>query len=181
MTHLPVNESTFIEWITYIASTTSLFAATIGTYRSAISTLHAESDWGHLPNPVNTARVSRIIDGIKREKAPREASLRLQREPTVDVTGELLSELEIHQPLATPLTTMCWAAACLGTFAILRISEFIPSPKRVDRAILERFSHLTYCSIGIARGPALRHPQASPRIITLIISPCASESPRRIS
>jgi len=129
----PFTDITIINWLSHVAESTNRFAATIRTYRSAISTLHAESEWGHLPNPAQSIRVGRFMTGLERERAPYEALVRRSRLPTVDVTGNLLCELEPISRGNTPHTIMCWAAATLGTFAILRIGELIATRLNSDR------------------------------------------------
>lgn len=130
-------------------------------FRSALSTMHEESVWAHLPNPITSdPRVGRLLTGVaKSRRAVHFADERQKAEPerSLDLTPALLAELA---PLASrsdsPRLAMHWAAACLGTFGLLRLNELLGSAAHPERVL--RTSQLKFCRTA-ACIPAMLPPQ----------------------
>ena len=119
---------------------------TIATYRSALSTMHAEGAWGHTPNPIANEIIERVMKGIGRKHAERDRAARLSRPRTIDLTPSLLAMLEVHciAEVRTdrPSTDegaqewlAIWAAVCTGTCGMLRVSELLGSRQYPERAL----------------------------------------------
>lgn len=133
---LPVTEAKLASFLTHTAVSTKLAAATIKTYRSAINTMHEESEYGHLPGAGESPLLSRLVTGIAREKAAADKAKRLSKPQTLDLTPDLLLRIEPLVSRSQPESVMLWAAVCLATFGTLRISELLGSSQNRDRALL---------------------------------------------
>ena len=98
--------------------------------------MHAEGRWGGEPNPTQDARVTRLMQGVTRDKKKQDrASSNARRLTHIDLTPTHLSEI---RPLvmvrgAPPNDIMKYAAACVATYGLLRISELIGSAQHTDR------------------------------------------------
>lgn len=133
--HLPFTTDVAAEWLASVAQSGKHSAATIRTYRSAISTMHAESEWGGTPNPVASEVIERLMRGIARAKAESDAAARAARPRTIELTPALMLRLEPVARGDSPEEIMKWAAACTAVFALLRPSELLGSPQHRDRAL----------------------------------------------
>jgi hypothetical protein len=107
-------------------------------YRSAISTMHEESVYGHLPNPAQNPVVTRFMRGLVREKRIELGIGRtaLTSEKAIEITPRILLEIEphaLHGMTARDMPTR--AAACMGTFGMLRPNEFLGSPAHPERRL----------------------------------------------
>jgi hypothetical protein len=113
----------------------ALHSGTIRTYRSALSTSF-EVALGAGSNPLEDPRISRIIKGIKRDKLPGELAKRRTVGRTLELTASLLAELA---PIAggdgSAQDIMRWAAACIGSYGMLRPSEFLGVQKNRAAAL----------------------------------------------
>lgn len=132
---LPASASVLAEWLTSLAEAGHLRARTIGTYRSAISTYHAESAWGHLPGPTESPMIQRVMKGITVKLRAADAAARAALPPTTDLTPALLADIEATARGDTPASIMRWAAACTYTYGLFRSSELLGSPQHRERAI----------------------------------------------
>lgn len=132
---LPVLATVLAEWLTLIANAGNLRARTLGTYRSAISTYHAESAWGHLPSPTEAPMIARVMKGITAALRPADVAARAACPPTTDLTPELLADIEATARGDSPATIMRWAAACTHTYGFFRAGELLGSPQHPDRAV----------------------------------------------
>lgn len=111
-------------------------ARTIGTYRSAISTMHEESEYRLRPNPVDDPHVARLIKGYARTNAAAENAVRETRPETIVITPTLLTTHAAYFTLGhTPQDAMTWAAVCLGAFSGIRINELLGSAQHPERRI----------------------------------------------
>lgn len=135
---LPVTADHMLAWLACEAASKSprRTGRTIGSFRSAISTLHAESAWGGQPNPVNDPRVTRFIRGVISSKRTEDAAAQQQKTDSIDITPDLLGEMEAFAITdASHAQIMCWAAACTGTFALLRPNELLGSTQNPERVL----------------------------------------------
>lgn len=132
---LPVTEANLANFLAHLATQTKLLPATIKTYRSAINTMHAESEFGTLPGAAESAVVNRVIKGIARERTAVEKAARAARRPTTDLTPDLLATLAPCATDSAPQAIMLWAAVCTGTHGTLRVSELIGSSQNPERAL----------------------------------------------
>ena len=60
-----------VDWLAHEATRDDkeLAARSLGVYRSALSTMHEESAWAHLPNPITAdPRVARLLEGVKKAR-----------------------------------------------------------------------------------------------------------------
>lgn len=135
---LPVTADHLLAWLAYEASLAKPYrsARTIGTFRSAISTMHAESEWGSIPSPVLDPRITRFCKGVAVQKRQSDKARRSDRIETIDLTPDLILEMEAFAITdASPEETMCWSAACTGTFGLLRLNELLGAPMNRDRIL----------------------------------------------
>lgn len=136
-------------FIASLALETTLSSRTISLYRSALGTYYAES----LPpaglSPLEHPVFKRLTGGINKAKRPAEAIARRARPGTVVMTAELLAELQTviaENGGGLPrLDVMRWAATCVGTFGLLRPSEFLGVAK--NRGVALRASAITFYAL----------------------------------
>ena len=153
-----------IDWLAHEGTRVdkSLAARTLGVYRSAISTLHEESAWAHLPNPATEdPRVSRLLEGIKKSRrAVHFADEKAKpAERGLDLTPAVLGELAATAGRAdAPRQAMLWAVVCLGTFGLLRVNELLGTTVHPERRL--RVSQIRFCRTK-ACIPALFPPDGS--------------------
>lgn len=109
---------------------------TIGLYRSALSTMHAESEYGGQPNPLDDPRIARLLVGVKKSKIESDAEKREAATPTAVLTPKFLVDHEAYFGMSDePANVMKWAACCLGSFAALRKTELIGSSFYPERRL----------------------------------------------
>lgn len=137
---LPVTPVNLADWLAHESCRTDKYRAarTIGVYRSAISAMHEESHWAGGPSPVDDPRVQRLMQGIVNVKNRVDVAARAKKraDGTIDLTPAILADLEPHAGLTDqPRDAMMWAAICLGTFGLLRPSEFLGSAAHPERAL----------------------------------------------
>lgn len=132
---LPFTTSTAAEWLAQVARAGRHSAATLRTYRSAISTMHAESEWGDAPNPIDSQVIERLMRGIALAKAEADAAARAAKPKTLELTPAIMLQLEPFARGNSPEEIMKWAAACTAVFALLRPSELLGSVQHRDRAL----------------------------------------------
>lgn len=112
-----------------------LHSGTIRTYRSALSTAFEEA-LGTGTNPLDDPAIGRIIAGIKRAKLPSELAQRRDAPRKLELTAELLAELAPHAGTdGSPQDVMRWAAACVGSYGMLRPNEFLGVAKKRSNAV----------------------------------------------
>lgn len=127
-------------------------AGTIKTYRSALSLLHIESIWGHLPNPTSDILVTRYLTGLTRVKHDSDAAKAAARATPLNLGPSLMIQLEPWVATAhRPGDLMHWAATTLGAFGGLRISELLGSSSLKPSRRL-RIEQITF----IRNGPGKR-------------------------
>jgi hypothetical protein len=115
-----------MNWFAAVAEGSETFSSTIRTYRSALSLLHHEGPQRHLPNPLDSEALTRLIKGITREKSASEKIARNARSiATIEITPEELLALEPIARGDSPESIAKWAAITLGTFGLLRIGELL--------------------------------------------------------
>ena len=122
-------------WLTHLALTTRLTAATLGVYLSALSTTWEEErhpDDESRSNPTRAPVVRRVLKGIANERA-----VRHREAPPPDRTPALTYDvLSAYQyDTHTRRDVMLRAAAMLGVAAALRPSELLGSPRYPERAL----------------------------------------------
>lgn len=139
---LPVTPVNLADWLAHEGSRMdkSRSARTIGVYRSAVSTLHEESEctWAANPNPVLDPRVGRLMKGIGNVKSQVDIAARAKKRAggTIDLTPAILADLEPHAGMSDrPRDAMLWAVACLGTFGLLRLNELLGSTAHPERVL----------------------------------------------
>lgn len=115
-----------MNWFASVAESSDTHSSTIRTYRSALSLLHHESPHCHLPNPLESEALGRLLKGIAREKRSCEKRAREDRvAATVEITPQEIIELEPIARGDSPFAIAKWAAITLGTFGLLRIGELL--------------------------------------------------------
>ena len=119
----PLTEHSVAAWLTSLALEGRLHSKTIRVYASALSTLHVESALSYTDNPVRSAAVSRLLDGIDRRLAPAERERRAAKAEVTVITPDLLRELAPVLRSTSAYSLMLWAAATLATCALLRPGE----------------------------------------------------------
>jgi hypothetical protein len=82
-------------------------------------------------------RVARVLDGIKRSLASRDQAIRETKARALDLTPAILGRLAPIILRDDAGSTMCWAAANLGTYGVLRIGELLTSKAHPERALKE--------------------------------------------
>ncbi len=122
------------DWLSELALRGEHSAATLRTYRSALSTAWEESG-AEGPNPLQSHLVERVIRGASKLLLPRDIAAKSAHDVTVELTPMLLAHFypfareaaRATHGLASPgpLPVMMWAAACLGVFGLLRPNEFL--------------------------------------------------------
>lgn len=132
---LPITIERAEAWLEHLAVGGTITANTIRYHRSAISTLHAESAFRADPNPLDSPAITRMMKAVKAHLRTRDAAAKKARPLTISITPALLVELEAIGRGGTPADAMMWAAACVGTCALLRPSELLGSPQNRDRHI----------------------------------------------
>ena len=121
------------DWIAHLALGGALSGVTLRTYRSALSTAWEEAG-GEGNNPLQSPIIDRHIRGAAKLLLGRDMAARAAREITVELTPTLIAQFAPYvleasssggtaAPGAAP--EMCWAAACLGVFGLLRPNEFL--------------------------------------------------------
>lgn len=157
---LPVTADHLLAWLAHEASSVSPYrtARTIGTFRSAISTMHAESAWGAQPSPIDDPRITRFCKGVVVSKRSSDKAKQSERIESIDITPELLLEMEPFAITdATSYQLMSWAAACTGTFALLRLNELLGAHMNRNRVL--KLDQITLYSAG-AGNQRQRYPPA---------------------
>jgi hypothetical protein len=137
---LPVTVERLTAWLSHEAvgegRSKPLSARSIGVYRSAISTLHEESAYNHLPNPAQHPVVTRFMKGVVRVKRKEENVERAttSASDSIELTPAIIREIEPHATQDIDQRDMPkWAAACMGVFGLLRPNEFLGSPAHPER------------------------------------------------
>ena len=126
------------EWLASLATKRVLASATIKSYSSALSTWFVEGTLSDSLNPIESIVVQRTLKGIVRELRPAEVQAREAASAPVELTPALLAQVEQYArpPGCGNLELMLWAAANIGTYGLLRPSEFLGSHQHRDRALL---------------------------------------------
>lgn len=128
------------EWLAHLGMHTKLQASSIRTYRSAISTWwsHAQLD-DEGPAPGESRAAHSIIKGIERKRVAQKgaAGAAAEQVRSIAMTPALLAQLE---PIIGPRTgdahtVMRWAAANVGTYAMLRPGELLGAHSQRERAL----------------------------------------------
>jgi len=122
---------------------TALQHSTLTTYRSALSTFWEESGLSHAKNPTTGAFITRILDGIKRERREqRSAAAKVgiaadSKPPLVDVSPALLRELAkcLGENSPDPEAQMHWACVTCALFGMFRPSEVLGSARHSRRRL----------------------------------------------
>ena len=120
------------DWLSELALGGRVSSGTLKVYRSALSTAWEEAGVQG-PNPLQDAWIGRMMAGSQRMLRARDVSARAERERTIELTPQLLGQLHasvsehLRQGLrvGNPAPIVCWTAACLGVFGLLRPSEFL--------------------------------------------------------
>ena len=130
-------------WLADRASTMKFRSGTIKACRSALSTLWTES-MTEGPNPLESRNIDRLITGITAMLRERDAESSAS-EKGWDLTPAILREMlpaakkqweeEGLDSTVIPRARMCWAAACLGVFGLLRPGEFIDVAQGPERLL----------------------------------------------
>ena len=158
----------------------------IGVYRSAISTMHELGPNAHLPNPARGEQVNRMCDGVLRVKAEADKERRDAHTPAYPITPELLTRIE---PIATlsgdQSRRIMWAAACLGTFFVLRPGELFGS-RDTELGRVLRADQISFERGGQPASIAPGTSAALPDVIVLALGPTKTDqlgmnAPRRSS
>jgi hypothetical protein len=150
----PITEFTAEEWLASLADGGKLMFSTIRTYKAALSTWHEERST--LPNPLHSARVSRLLTGIENSKAAREAERRRDRPKTDGFDMSMLREVIKHYRDGTDKEVLFVGAAALLTAGAMRPGEVLGSQtappllaeqisffvKATDRSPIHQFSSL---------------------------------------
>ena len=137
--------------------------------------MHDESEWGGQPNPARGERVRRWLLGCTNLRAEADAEAREERGRTFSLTPDILLDMEAYAGMSDRSDQrMCWAAACLGTFMVLRISELLGSrqhPERALRADQVSFGRGGGTTVSAAPGT----PAGMPDIIQLRLGPTKTD------
>lgn len=127
-----ITEQRATEFLAELALTGSLSGGTLKGYRSALSTAWEES-LAEGDNPLQGTHVARAVQGISRLKRESDSEARTARGVTIELTPSLLarilpslSDIQFNRMGPSALNThLCWAAACVGVYGLLRPSEFL--------------------------------------------------------
>lgn len=133
----PITVSKAAEWLAALADQGKIKVATIKIYKAALST-HFEETSTNPINPLSSTYITRIMNGIEREKAPKEAESRRLKPKTEGVTLGMLETILRHNPIINQDAqfTMCFGAAVLASAAALRPNELLgKTSDNPDRAI----------------------------------------------
>lgn len=125
------------EWLAAVADQGQVRLGTMRTYRAALST-HFEETSTNPTNPLSSPHIARLMNGIERDKAPREAEVRREKPKTEGVTMEMLKSILLHKPIINQdhCFTMCFGAAVLASVAGLRPNELLGNTSiESDRAL----------------------------------------------
>ncbi len=117
---VPITDANMCLWASYYATTdkVKLTYATIKTYTFGLSYLHTELGFENWRDQLSLFR--RCMVGIKRNLGGLDTKL-----TRLPITTDLLNKM--HERLDTTGNyshALYWAAACLATYGLLRISEF---------------------------------------------------------
>ena len=120
--------------------------------------MHAESRWGDQPSPVLDPRITRFCKGVAVKKRGSDKAKQNDRVETIELTPDLLIEMEPFAITdATAYQIMSWAAACTGTFGLLRLNELLGAHMNRDRVL--KLDQLTLYAAG-AGNQQQRYPPA---------------------
>lgn len=133
----PITASEVAMWAAQRADERRLTAATLRTYKAALSTTWIEEAHpdGEQRNPLDSQQVSRVLAGIARVETARGG----RRAPPTPLTFTLLQRYAYGD---SDREVMLRAAALLGVTASLRTSELLGSPQWPARAL--SLSQLTF-------------------------------------
>lgn len=126
------------DWLAELALGGRISAATLRTYRSALSTAWEEAG-GRGSNPLQDPFVERLVRGASKLLLTRDLAARAARQITLELTPSVIAQflpfvLEASSVAATTegsaspslVPAACsWAATCLGVFGLLRPNEFL--------------------------------------------------------
>ena len=145
------------EWLAELGAEGRLRTATMDVYRSGLSTWWEEALVQGARNPTHAVVVQRTLAGIQRDRRVPEALARRARPVTMELTPSLLGELRPYALVtagAAPQAIMRWAAANVGTYGLLRPSEFLSVYR--NRAAAVTAAQVTfYAAAGSAQVRAL--------------------------
>ena len=171
---LPITVPRLLAWLTELADVgvkgKTLSARTIAVYRSAISTMHEESEYGWGANPASNTQVTRLMKGITKLRRKEEGIKRseLPVEGTIDLTPAILIEMEPFAGFSDdPADMSMWAAACVGVFGLLRLNELLGTRANPDRIL--KVHQITFYREG-SKFPARLPPEgpaAPPHMFTI--------------
>jgi integrase len=138
----PITSALAGRWFAHLGRCADLMPDTLSAYRSALSYQYVldcmatgEKERAQGPNPMHSAELTKVIDGVKRSWRDRVVELRAARPASTALTPALLADIRPHLPDAEPRATCSWAAATLGVYAMLRPSEMLGSANLRDRAL----------------------------------------------
>lgn len=120
-----------------LASEGELFAASIRTHRSALSTWWAEA---LLPGacPLDDPRMTRLMEGVAKTLRAGDSRKRASRTITISLTFDLIRAIDAAGA-GTRATAaediMRWAAVTLGAYGGLRPNEFLSTPGKREHAM----------------------------------------------
>jgi hypothetical protein len=115
-------EELLIQFVAYQVVVLGYKATTVDGYLSAIRFWHLTNG---LPNPIsNKGRLALVRRGAKRFSGC--------SKPKVAVTPDMLKHIRSTLDLTSPEGALMWAALLLGFFYLLRCSEYLYCPGRVD-------------------------------------------------
>lgn len=146
-------------WIADVAGEGTRMARTLGTWRSALSTYWVEAllDGG---NPTHSTAFDRVMKGIKASRAQTDIDKRRSTPQTAQLTFALLAEMASvgrWDRGGSRENLLCWAAACVGAYGLLRPNEFLYAHK-AERPALRPEAVTFYAAVGSARVSPLLPP-----------------------
>jgi len=156
-----ISERDIVEWLTHLANSTSHTTNTIRAYLSGLKYFYTQETL-RTPGPFSSVAVDLCIKGIIRLKAPAEKVARDIKPRSIDITTAMLSRVLtlLQRNPFTPRLLMMWAAATMGTYALLRPGEFLGVKQNHEDGLpvtaITFYSHLTE-NIEVSLPPA-NHP-----------------------